>query len=293
MNNLDSILSEILNICDSNNIIEEKTAYHGSQHNFDNFSLQYIGTGEGVQAYGWGLYFTENKEDSEYYRSNITIYKININGINYLFNKSDNIWFKEGTINRIKDKILDVILTIIKDNEIETINELIDYINNKKNNISNISQYISEETKNKNIDEYNNILKYINDNINSFTIYKDEGQIYTVDIPESNLLLDWDLKLIDNPPEVINKLPKISTQISLNFSQKFNKNYQNWTGKNFYKNISQNYKKTSLLLNKFGIPGLQYLDQGSRGNTVNTTHNYVIWNDELIKIKGVININHE
>jgi hypothetical protein len=31
-------------------------AYHGSPHNFDRFSLDKIGTGEGAQAYGHGLY---------------------------------------------------------------------------------------------------------------------------------------------------------------------------------------------------------------------------------------------
>jgi len=35
-------------------------AYHGSPHDFDKFSMQKIGTGEGAQAYGHGLYFAEN-----------------------------------------------------------------------------------------------------------------------------------------------------------------------------------------------------------------------------------------
>jgi hypothetical protein len=35
-------------------------AYHGSPHDFDQFSLGKIGTGEGGQAYGHGLYFAEN-----------------------------------------------------------------------------------------------------------------------------------------------------------------------------------------------------------------------------------------
>jgi len=35
-------------------------AYHGSPHDFEQFSLDKIGTGEGAQAYGHGLYFAEN-----------------------------------------------------------------------------------------------------------------------------------------------------------------------------------------------------------------------------------------
>lgn len=35
-------------------------AYHGSPHLFDEFKMSAIGTGEGAQAYGHGLYFAEN-----------------------------------------------------------------------------------------------------------------------------------------------------------------------------------------------------------------------------------------
>ena len=37
------------------------TAYHGSPHSFDQFDLSKIGTGEGAQSYGSGLYFAENE----------------------------------------------------------------------------------------------------------------------------------------------------------------------------------------------------------------------------------------
>lgn len=43
-------------------------AYHGSPHDFDRFSLDKIGTGEGAQAYGHGLYFAENNAVAEAYR---------------------------------------------------------------------------------------------------------------------------------------------------------------------------------------------------------------------------------
>jgi hypothetical protein len=43
-------------------------AWHGSPHDFDEFSLQKIGTGEGAQAYGYGLYFAGKREVAQYYR---------------------------------------------------------------------------------------------------------------------------------------------------------------------------------------------------------------------------------
>ena len=36
-----------------------QAVWHGSPYEFDKFRLDKIGTGEGAQAYGWGLYFTD------------------------------------------------------------------------------------------------------------------------------------------------------------------------------------------------------------------------------------------
>ena len=44
------------------------TAYHGSPHDFDQFDLSKIGTGEGAQAYGHGLYFAESPGVAQSYR---------------------------------------------------------------------------------------------------------------------------------------------------------------------------------------------------------------------------------
>lgn len=47
-------------------------AYHGSPHDFDAFDLSKIGTGEGAQAYGHGLYFAENENVAKGYRDNLS-----------------------------------------------------------------------------------------------------------------------------------------------------------------------------------------------------------------------------
>lgn len=41
--------------------------YHGSPHKFNKFSTDNIGSGEGNQSFGWGLYFTDNKGIGEHY----------------------------------------------------------------------------------------------------------------------------------------------------------------------------------------------------------------------------------
>jgi hypothetical protein len=47
-------------------------AYHGSPHDFDEFSMEQIGTGEGAQAYGSGLYFAQQEKIAKEYRDNLT-----------------------------------------------------------------------------------------------------------------------------------------------------------------------------------------------------------------------------
>jgi hypothetical protein len=46
-------------------------AFHGSGADFDEFRLEMIGTGEGAQAYGYGLYFTDSEDIAKFYRDSI------------------------------------------------------------------------------------------------------------------------------------------------------------------------------------------------------------------------------
>ena len=48
------------------------TAYHGSPYDFDQFLMDRIGTGEGAQAYGHGLYFAENEDIAKNYRDSFS-----------------------------------------------------------------------------------------------------------------------------------------------------------------------------------------------------------------------------
>jgi N12 class adenine-specific DNA methylase len=54
------------------------TAYHGTPHEVDQFSTDKIGTGEGAQAYGWGMYFASAKAVAEHYRNILTQREMNV-----------------------------------------------------------------------------------------------------------------------------------------------------------------------------------------------------------------------
>jgi hypothetical protein len=51
---------------------EGLTAYHGSPYDFEQFDTSKIGTGEGAQAYGHGLYFAESEPVAKEYRDRLT-----------------------------------------------------------------------------------------------------------------------------------------------------------------------------------------------------------------------------
>ena len=67
MKKLDLIISESINRVIKEVIENELTVYHGTPYNFIKFQNKNIGSGEGSQSFGWGLYFTANKSVAEYY----------------------------------------------------------------------------------------------------------------------------------------------------------------------------------------------------------------------------------
>ena len=46
--------------------------FHGTPHEVDRFSTDKIGTGEGTQAYGWGIYLASSRDVAEHYRKSVS-----------------------------------------------------------------------------------------------------------------------------------------------------------------------------------------------------------------------------
>lgn len=76
-NNLGSLLNN--SIPDENALRKRReemqgyyqTAFHGSPHKFEKFDLGSVGTGTGIQAHGWGLYFAFSKNTAKRYRDRL------------------------------------------------------------------------------------------------------------------------------------------------------------------------------------------------------------------------------
>ncbi len=69
------------------------TAYHGSRYDFDVFHLGSFGTGEGASGWGYGIYFSEDKDDAKeyarklaHYKSEERLYQVRIPTKQYYFN---------------------------------------------------------------------------------------------------------------------------------------------------------------------------------------------------------------
>ncbi len=270
------------NVKNSEMIIEElyQPAYHGSPHRFDRFSLDAIGTGEGAQVYGWGLYFAENREVSEVYRESLA--------------KSE---YFEG--NRK-----------LSGNEAWAATFLLDE-NNKKISANDAIAKAANVVKPAVYPEIIDLILNLADK----NVSVQDGQLYKLDIPENGVLLDWDKPLSEQSEKVkavladyYRKTIKIKNRYSESTDVQVNGQYEGIktreqiqkilddplsydtlsgkTGKVFYHELSQKLgsdKAASLKLNELGIKGLRYFDGFSRRKGEGT-HNFVIWDDNAINV---------
>ena len=255
----------------------EQRAWHGSSHDFDKFDLGYIGTGEGAQAHGWGLYFAGNKDISQGYANKLSnpVGEVNVAGIIYSIGRGGGSW-------RVRN--------------IAT-GELI----SKMKIVKAISALYTEQGKDK-------ALKYLKDKadqtrkfkkiwIDAYNWLKNQevddsqwhnGKLYEVEIPDIGTLLDEQKSLSEQPSKVKKAIldyyrsrpdeyiaPKDETLTG-----------NNMTGKEFLKDVIFQLRRegsntperdASLLLNSFGINGITYY--GNRDGRC-----YVVFDDKAIQI---------
>lgn len=288
---------------------EAMLALHASPYNFEKFDISHLGKGEGAQAFGHGLYFSDidNPRINEHYLDKFTnrdpVFrngKFNSEGWSVAgseFNESDpshiasalmHFYGEEG-----KDpaKASNYARMWASDAEMMTDDASIPVNFNKAADLIDSGDVIQLEGM------------------------KDRRAInYKADLPfEKEDLLHWELPL-DQQPEMVKK--SIS---SLGIDDEFLK--KNPTGEAIYTKLSQmhadpinqtegwgninqslwrgdeligNEKKASQALLKNGIPGIAYYDSNSRRSAMRSnpnqlfdtrpTHNVVAFSDEGIKI---------
>ena len=180
-----------------------QAAYHGSPHIFDQFSLHAIGTGEGAQAYGWGLYFAGNKEIAAFYKRKLAGKPtIKVDGHD---------WHYGGT-----ESPVDLALGAILD--AGSIKGAIELLENWKEEKLRGQPSFGWETRLRHRMEAVSWLK--ESEANGRLKVTQPGRLYKVDIPEDSEYLDYDKVLSAQHEKIQKAIAGIATQsTSLDFSQ--------------------------------------------------------------------------
>ena len=253
-----------------------QTAYHGSPHNFDRFATDAIGTGEGAQSFGWGLYFTNQEDIARWYADKLSKNNIEIYREQLKQGSLDNPYNKDTVEYEIFRDLMsfDFDLSKYKDYLDKEIDNLLTDADNPYNDTN------AEQKKLK---------------LKDFEKELFNRNLYTVELPDNGYLL-WD-KIVNNDElekikkalkeKGINDLSRIENLQRYQEQYKNNENATYTIGSNIYKVIADylgSDKAASLFLKENGYIGIDYPANSIAGHTDEGKRNYVIFDDEDVKV---------
>ncbi|MGN8780602.1 hypothetical protein ACTNE5_00400 [Acidaminococcus fermentans] len=251
-----------------------QTAWHGSPYDFEHFDLGAMGSGEGNQVHGWGLYFAKDRKISEGYKDFLKNLRstVVIDGKKFVGYKNG---FRDEEGNRPSDKklrfaLLNLSLEGSREKAIQRVSEL-----------ARTSKGTGFE------EDYAGALKILKDS-QTASVERPEAKLYEVDIPDNDVLLDEDKFLQDQPKKVKKAIADYyrSRPDSYSAPEDDSLKGSTTTGESFYKDVvfqmkregSTNPKRdASLLLNSLGIKGVTY--EGNKDGRC-----FVVFDDKAISI---------
>jgi ribosomal protein S18 acetylase RimI-like enzyme len=259
-------------------------AYHGSPHDFDKFDISKIGTGEGAQAFGHGLYFAENEGVAKSYRDALAPGDFKTKGVSLVKSSPvplNSVWptdLKAHATSEIAkaNANIDAAMSSIKQREAA------------KGNIDSNTWDWSEHTAAKK--RFDDLRADPSKALTPEQIerlkaeYKTPGHMYEVGIKaDPEHFLDWDKPIGQHGPEVQSAIRRA---MNLNDGSKMaDIGFKNISGQNAGSLIDGMGKSPEFTadLKNSGIPGIKYLDQGSRGAGTGS-RNYVVFDPAIIEI---------
>lgn len=249
------------------------TVFHGSPYKFDAFDMSKIGTGEGAQAYGHGLYFAENPGVARSYRDALSggrrgsdAPRFNAVGKPLKYTPPDVAHdIAEGGIEALKKRE-------------SYVDESIDFIRKNEPDNPSLEYFLGEK------DELTKLRE--SGDLSVLT-----GNFYTVDLPDDQIdkMLDWDAPLSEQPEgvrEAIEAWAKgqdRTTQIHLLDSSG---RIEGDAAGRYVLDVMASGRETGSAekeLKSMGIPGIKYFDGDSRA-AGEGTRNYVVFDDQLPRI---------
>jgi hypothetical protein len=235
-------------------------AFHGSPHDFDKFDLSKIGTGEGAQAYGHGLYFADSEKVAKAYRDANQTMETLLNGKP----------IKPGTPE------FPAVMSIGANGYDKALKQAEEFA---------AAGFIKQS-------ELDAIRALKGAKIES----KPRGKMYEVNIRANpDDFLDWDKPLAEQSESVRKAFLKAQAGGDPLLAELLNTSPEglmmqgimpNAKGAAAYKTMAFDDKDplaASRRLLDAGVPGIKYLDQGSRA-AGDGSRNYVVFDDKLIEI---------
>ena len=293
--------NDLSNYRNANSNIFYQSAWHGSPHDFDTFDLGAIGTGEGNQAHGWGLYFAKDKKVSDLYRRELslihdvdkgTLFKVDVPDTKTMIDEQQSL----NILSKETKQSLNAAINALPEQEKEV------FINEYTN-----SPLFNHYAK-KGIDELGSKFNQLD---TEYILLKDkyldkyiEGELNTITQRTINRLAEKyniDLKALkENPDSIKDVKNQLDTMWFNAFteygmaSKKYREIY--WgkykedfstllndsgiNGRDFYLALSKalgGAKKASEHLNEYGVKGITYVgEQDGRC--------YVVFDDKAIKV---------
>jgi DNA polymerase III sliding clamp (beta) subunit (PCNA family) len=263
--------------------------YHGSPYSFNRFTTEKMGSGEGKQAYGWGLYFTDLEDIARIYADKLRLNKVLIGGKNIEEVRKEidspviswvEIYYSERGMD--KAQIVEQLESQLEDKE---------WIENNK--------WVEIEIK--------KVLDYLKDkdikgDYTGRNLYK--VSIHKGKTPDQYSWLDWDKRInINNLIKIFEGSEKIG---GINFKDGWeldnrgvltNKSGYEVKGDEMYDWLSKKLgspKMASLFLLENGIDGIKYPAESiAKGTTSETARgfNYVVFDENAVTIEEKQNFN--
>ena len=292
---------DLSNYRNANSNIFYQSAWHGSPHDFDTFDLGAIGTGEGNQVHGWGLYFAKDKKVSDLYRRELslihdvdkgTLFKVDVPDTKTMIDEQQSL----NVLSKETKQNLNAAINALPEQEKEVfINEYTNsplfnhYAKKELDELQSDFDRLNNEydlLKNKYLDEYleGKLSTIAQRNLNRFS------EKYNIDL---NALKENP----DSIKDIKNQLDtmwfnafKESGMAGKKYREVYWGKYKNdfstllndgsINGRDFYTALSKalgGAKQASEYLNKYGVKGITYIgEQDGRC--------YVVFDDKAIKV---------
>lgn len=228
--------------------------WHGTPHRgieTTGFKLNKIGSGEGAQAYGWGMYFASQREVAQRYQPRNK--------------RAEELMMAEySKAERAGDyeslELWEAALTHKLSDDILSEEEFGHIPITKRDAVARKVREIGKKTS-------------------------AGGSLYSANIPENDELLDWDKPLSEQPEKVRQALIRADVMDESVLGEYTGQQlYEGMVrDRTMFDGMSRSdsAKAASEHLQSLGIPGLRYLDGNSRGQGEGS-HNYVIWDEALL-----------